>query len=47
MKLGKEPQISMEKKAQTTKTEMSKTTLRGKERNSRGNREGASNSTAR
>jgi len=37
----------MEKKTQTTKNEMSKTTLRGKERNSRGNRGGVSNSTAR
>lgn len=37
----------MEKKTQTTKTEMSKTTLRGKERNSRDNRGGVSNSTAR
>ena len=37
----------MEKKTQTMKTEMSKTTLRGKERNSRSNRGGASNPTAR
>jgi len=37
----------MEKKTQTTKTEMSKTTLGGRERNSRGNRDGVSNSTAR
>ena len=37
----------MEKKAQTMKTEMSKTTPGRKEQNSRGNRGGVSNSTAR
>ena len=47
MKLGKEPQISVEEKTQTMKTEMSKTTLGGKEQNSRGNRGGVSNSAAR
>lgn len=37
----------MEKKTQTTKTEMSKTTLGGRERNFRGSRDGVSSSTAR
>ena len=37
----------MEKKTQTMKTEKSKTTLGGKERNSRGNRDGVLSSTAR
>ncbi len=37
----------MEKKTQTMKTEKSKTTLGGRERNSRGNRDGVSNSTVR
>lgn len=37
----------MEKKTHTTETEMSETTLGGRERNSRGSRGGVSNSTAR
>ncbi len=47
MKLGKEPQVSMEKKAQITKIEKSKTSLGGKEQNSLWPKEGVSNSTAR
>ena len=47
MKLGQELQVSMEKKMQATKTEKSKATLGGKERNSRGSRCGVSNSTVR
>ena len=47
MEAGQETRISMEKKKQTTKAEMSLTALGGKERNSRGIRAGASSSTAR